>query len=224
MDYSLIHKTDHLKELLDLEQFRQLFAKETCCYWNHLWNIISYTKSYQQGIEIALTLLDKVERYKDSFNDKENECQLILIYSQFINMLDKADMWEDYLENWKIIKQKSIELKLGMEYSNSSRVFHLSRGGKDYFIGDTPSGFKLSFMYSQEERKKLIERKLDKAKGGKKIINYLHEQQEDLTAEEVKERYDWLINFFKTGEYDFEPPASRQKEERRKSKEKTIKI
>lgn len=224
MDFSLIHKTNHLKELLGFDQYRQLFANETYYYWNQLWQIVSYTKSYQQGIEIALTLLDKFEQYKDNFDNKEQERQLISIYSKFLRMLDKSDMWEEYLENWKIIKQKSIELKLGSEYSRSSQDFHFSRGGKEYYVGDTPSGYKLSFIYGTEKRKELIQRKLSKAKKSEKIKNYLHEQQEDLTPAEIKERYDWLIKFFKTGEFDFESPASRQKEERRQSDEKTIVI
>ena len=139
-------------------------------------------------------------------------------------MHDKADLWEEYIENWKIIKQKSIELKLGSVYSNEFRDFHFSRGCKEFVIEDTPSGFMLSFLYETVNRKALIERKLEKAKKGEKIKGYLHEQQEDLTPDEIKERYNWLIEFFKTGEYDFEPPASRQKAERRKINEKTIKI
>ena len=224
MEYSIIYKSEHLKEIFSYNQYRQLFSSETFHYWNQLWQIVSYTKAYQQGIEICLTLLDKFEKYQANFSDKEQAHQLILIYTVFLNMLDKADMWEEYLHNWEKIKQKSIELKLGNEYTHSSRDFHYSRGGDEFFIEDTPIGFKLSFMYGTKSRKELIQRKLDKAIKSGKIKNYLHEQQTDLTAEEIKERYDWLVKYFKTGEYDFGPPASRQKEKRRNEKENIINV
>lgn len=224
MNNDLIHKTGNLKEIFGFEQYQALFANETYYYWNQLWQIVTYTKAYEQGVEIALTLLDRFELYKAKFTQAKQERQLSAIYYQFLKMLDKADQQEDYLKNWEIIKEKSIELKLGNEYSNSSRDLHFSRGGKEHFLGDTNIGFKLGFLYGTENRRDLIKRKLEKSKKSKKIKNIKHKQQDDLTPREIKERYDWLIKFFKTGTYDFDPPASRQKEQRKAEKKNTIEI
>ena len=46
----------------------------------------------------------------------------------------------------------------------------------------------------------------------------------DLTTEEVKERFEWIINFRTTGEYDYDPPASRLQEKRKELRKKTINI
>lgn len=224
MNLNIRNKKENLKKIFGFEQYRALFANETYYYWNQLWQIVNYTKSYKQGVEIALTLLDRFELYKAKFTQDEQERQLILICYQFLKMLDKADRWEDFLKNWEIIKEKSIKLKLGSEYSNSSREFHFSRGGKEHFLRDTKNGFKLGFLYGMEKRRDLIKRKLEKSKKSKNIKNLKHEQQVDLTPEEIKERYDWLIKFFKTGMYDYDSPASRQKEQRKAEKENTIEI
>ena len=224
MGIELVNISDNLYGFLTFEKYNLFFAKETCRYWGNLWNLINYTKSYHHGIEIALIFLEKFEQYRSKYNEKEKGIQLSLISTRFLGMLDKADMWEEYLKNWELIKQKSIEFNIGFEYQESSRKSHFARGAEEYFLGNTKIGFRLSFMYSISYRKSIIERKLSKAKVSKSINNITHEQQSDLTEEEIKERYDWLMNFFKTGEYDFSPPASRQKEKRRKSKESNIVI
>lgn len=221
-ELSISSQHSALKSYFNLEHYRQLFANETYYYWNQLWQIINYTKAYRQGIEIALLLMDKFEKSHERFDKKSQERQLILIYTQFLKMLDKADLWEAYLTNWEIIKKKSSELNLGHEYSESSRENHFSSVAKEYFLIDTSNGFKLSFLYGQRKRKELIERKLKKAQEGGKIGNYLHEQQDELTDEEIKERYEWMIKFFKTGEYDFSPPASTQKKKRRKKRNNEV--
>lgn len=224
MNSDLINISANLNNFLSFEQYNLFFARETYRYWGNLWNLINYTKSYYHGIEVALIFLEKFEQYRSKYNEKEQGIQLSLISSSFLGMLDKADLWEEYLKNWELIKQKSIEFNIGFEYQEYSRKFHFDRGAEEFFLGNTKIGFRLSFMYSGSYRKAVVERKQSKARKSKSYRNLTHEQQSDLTAEEIKERYDWLMNFFKTGEYDFSPPASRQKEKRRKSKESNIVI
>ena len=154
----LSDETNLIKDkALTFEQFNLFFSIETCHYWGNLWNIISYTKAYSFGIEIALTLLKAYEKYSEHYSENERRKILILIYYQFLNMLDKADMWEDFLINWDLIFNKSIENKLfNAKYIESSREFHYSRGAKEYLISDVEGGFILSFLYGLSHRKKLL--------------------------------------------------------------------
>jgi hypothetical protein len=43
----------------------------------------------------------------------------------------------------------------------------------------------------------------------------VHEQQAELTLDEIQERFDWMMKFIETGKYDFSPPASMQRETRK---------
>lgn len=201
-----------------------LFSNETYYSWNQLWQIIEYTKSYSLGLEIIIILLKRFEEFRLKFNKREQNTQLISLYGKFLIMLDYLDMWEDYLKNWELIKQKSLELKIGNEYSEASREFHFKNGAQEFFLENTEIGFRLSFLYGTHSRKELIEKKILKAKFSKKIANLTHEQQDVLSKEEIKERYDWLIKYFRTGEYDYNPPASKQKEKKTKENRTTIKI
>ena len=221
MNLDILIIPEKISEIIDREQYRKLFARDTYYLWNQLWQLINYTKAYQLGLEISCLFLNKFTEYKADYREKEQEHQLIQIYSAFLTMLDKADMWEDYLKNWEIIKHKSIEMKLGIFYDISSYSYHVARGAQDYFIEYTANGFTLSFLYILHSRRDLIAKKLQKSKKGCKISNLLHEQQNVLNQDEIKERYDWLVNYFRTGSYDYCPPASIQKEKKRQNKLKT---
>ncbi|MCX6258252.1 MAG: hypothetical protein NTW49_10225 [Bacteroidia bacterium] len=147
--------------MFNYEQYSQLFSNKTYYLWNQLWQIINYTKSYRQGIEIALILQNKFEEYRFNFSEKEQNNQIRMICTVYLNMLDKADLWEDYLNNWEIIKENSIKYKIGDEYINDSRSFHFSNGGEDFFLENTKRGFRLSFLYGLHHRKDLIKYKLE---------------------------------------------------------------
>jgi hypothetical protein len=221
----LFKDSSGINKVIDFEIYSSLFSNDTYYHWNHLWEMIRYTKSYDLGLEISIRLLNLFEMYRDRFTKEKQESQLFLICLQFLQMLDFLDRWEDYIKYWEIIKEKSMNEKIGCsEYSKDSKDFHFNNGGEKYFLYDTQNGFKLSFMYGMEGRRNIIQKKLEKAKNSKKIKNLLHEQQSDFTYQEIKERYDWLIKFFKTGQYDFNPPASKQKEQKRKEKQNNIKM
>jgi hypothetical protein len=185
LDLPILYSKGNLNEIFNLKLYKALFSNETYYTWNQLLQLINAIKAFDLGIQISLTLLEKFETFRGNFNQSEQDKQLICIYSLLLNMLDKSDKWEEYLVNWYIIKQKSIELKLGYNYSNSSRDQHFARGAKEYFIEDNNIGFRLSFMYFTAKRKDLIIKKLEKAKRSNKIQNFKHKQQEEYTQQEL---------------------------------------
>ncbi len=77
-------------------------------------------------------------------------------------------------------------------------------------IGNVPGGFRLHFLYGLKNRREVIQRKIDRRERGKKLGNLYHARQSDLTEAELQERVDWLLKFFSSGIYDFDPPASRR--------------
>ena len=76
--------------------------------------------------------------------------------------------------------------------------------------GNVPGGFRLHFLYGLKNRREVIQRKIDRRERGKKLGNLYHARQSDLTEAELQERVDWLLKFFSSGIYDFDPPASRR--------------
>jgi hypothetical protein len=177
--------------------------------WNYITQTFDYTRAYDQALLFSTNLLKELERQKEKIPPKEYNRHLCHIYGFLLKNLDKLDRWEDYLELWDKIL---LNIKAGTKYVKEKRH---QEGIEAYIMQEEHEYIYVHFLWSQKHRKEVIERKIAKKKSGRRFSNVLHERQNDLTAEEVRERLEWIINFRTTGVYDFNPPASRQRAKRR---------
>lgn len=179
------------KGWLSLERFRRLMKGGM---WNFFLQYINYTRSYENGFQLAWILLRMQEEYQRLLTEKENETILVQVYSLLLNMLDKLDRWVDFLNAFDQLKTHT-RLSTSGYYSNESRDFHLKRGAAPYILGDMPGGFKMNFLYYFERRRILLNKKLMKRRSGQKIGNLYHGTQEQLSPEELQRRIDWLFSW-----------------------------
>jgi len=186
--------------------------------WNYITQTFDYTRSYEDGIIFAAKILQELENNKDKFSKKEYESKIWLIYFFVFKNLYKLDQWENYLESWeKVLKN----VRVGFIYSKDK----LSEEGiEEYILDINETTIHIHFLWNLIDQKEAVKRKLEKKRNGKKIGNLTHQQQSDLTGEEIKERFDWIINYRITGEYNYDPPASKQYEKRKEERKKTINI
>ncbi|MBU2530444.1 MAG: hypothetical protein KKD35_05335 [Elusimicrobia bacterium] len=186
--------------------------------WNYITQTFDYIRAYEDALIFAANLLQELEKNRDKFSQKKYEENIFFIYFFVFTNLDKLDRWEDYLDSWERVLRN---VKVGHKYPLDIKR---EVGITPYIIKESNDAIYVHFLWSLKPRKELIERKLEKKRKGKKIGNLLHAQQSELTTEEIKERFEWIVNFRSTGVYDYDPPASRQKERKRKENRETINI
>jgi hypothetical protein len=186
--------------------------------WNYIIQTFDYTRSYEQGLAFATKLFEELEKQEKQIPREKLEKHLQLIYHFVFKNLDKLDRWGDYLALWETVREN---VKIYISYPKTSRN---EEGIAAYITREGSKSIYVHFLWSMRHRKVVIERKVEKKKSGAKLDNLLHEQQGDLTPEEVRERFEWIKNFRMTGLYDFDPPASRQRARRREEKRQAIDI
>ena len=186
--------------------------------WNYITQTFDYTRSYEDGIIFSAKILQELENNKDKFSKKEYENKIWLIYFFVFKNLYKLDQWENYLESWeKVLKNVRVGFILPKDKLSEINI-------EEYILDIDETTIYVHFLWNLKDQKETVKRKLEKKQSGKKIGNLTHQQQSDLTKEEIRERFDWIINYRTTGEYNYEPPASKQYDKRKEEKSKTINI
>lgn len=179
--------------------------------WNYITQTFDYTRSYEQGLAFSTRLLAELEKNRKVVPPKKLAEYLFRVFYFVFRNLDKLDRWDDYLALWN--KLESIR-SVSVSNMDGAQSFH-----SIIFRDNTFRAFELLLKYL-DYRKAVIVRKLEKKQRGAKLGNLFHEKQTDLTSEEIRERFEWIINFRLTGVYDFNPPASKQRRTRRKQRTK----
>jgi len=180
--------------------------------WNYIIQTFDYTRSYDQGLVFAMRLLAELEKNRKDIPRNKFGKYLYCVWHFIFSNLDKLDRWEDYLLLWKKLESIRIVRARGTDEIDT---------GKSVLVRDeTIKAFETLFLFL-DHRKAVIERKLEKQKNGARLGNLFHERQTDLTTEEIRERFEWIMNFRLTGVYDFNPPASRQRRMRPKATKQT---
>lgn len=160
-----------------------------------IWNYTMQVLDYTRSYEYGLEILTKLLGEVE----KEKDSLEIKIYERCLHLIYwKLLDFLDKLDRWE-------------EYIEAwERIYkNVKINGKTFQVAPW--------------RKRCIEGKLEKKRAGK-YPGKLHEQQSELTPEEVQERYEWMMKYRTTGIYDFNPPASRQRKKRLEEKRNTIEI
>jgi len=180
-----------LEKGISFEQYCEL-----CSYpaWNIVLQAFNSLRKYEKGIDFGFILLSYTESYKDIlkqnhyYRNKRSAFCLILI------MLDKADMWEEYLSAWTQIWENT---KI-REYCSAHCKNANGKCSSEYLICQDERSDYIHFLSGFEYRKRVIERKIRRQKNNKKIGNMLHDTEFDLTKNERMERIDRINHIFKT--------------------------
>ncbi len=186
--------------------------------WNYLVQAVCSTRAYDDGLEAGFRLLAATEHHRCRMSAATHEQNLRMLYLFLLAMLDKADRWEEYLAAWQSIRDNT---SLSLTYSFEALEDHgpriepfvlsglperpkaISDGGPTALArtggvqaskqGTTqPEDIRVHFLYLQEHRREVIERKLARQRAGRPVMNLLHARREALTCTEVRERLAWI--------------------------------
>lgn len=159
--------------------------------WPHchkLYRIIYATKSFNEGVDFCHLALNKLEQESNVLDKKQYEHYLMQICEYLLCFLDLGDKWEDYLNLWNEIFEK-LPIMADMPKVNFDSL-KISKDKMDQFsYKEKNERVQVHFLWLRSDRKKIIQRKLDKFRLGKKTGNLVHVQQDALTNQEIKDRY-----------------------------------
>lgn len=101
-----------------------------------------------------MELLGFTEENKERLARKEYEENLRTLCLNALDLLDRSDQWESYLELWRQIRENT-----ALTVSYSKQAIDRSELAS-FIIGETDTSWKVHFLFTTSRRKELIERKL----------------------------------------------------------------
>lgn len=175
---------------LSLDQIRKLTAYPT---WNYITEIVIKTRAYEQALTATSVFIQIVEKNKDDLASDEFEKMMSRLCIFILDMLDRLDYWEEYLNVWNQLRENT---SFSMTY-NPSVLDHSKQRISPYIIKKDQNFLYVHFLYFKSHRKDIIERKLKRKQQGKKLGNQFHTSQADLSMDEKRERFNWMMNLIK---------------------------
>ena len=171
--------TGALTNRLDLNMYRSILADPT---WPFIVQAVIVTRSYTTGFDAALRLLEFTDAHRDQLAPREIDLHHKALYWFLLDMLDRLDEWDAYLEVWQQIRKHT---DLTLTYSVAARQAErmapliLRRDGHAIHV---------HFLWLTLPRKRVIERKLEARRKGWRLGNRRHRPQDELSPAERQRR------------------------------------
>ncbi len=131
--------------------------------WSSFVRLVRSTRDYELGLRVGLRLLTACATHRGKMPRATYEQHLRLLYTFTLSMLDKGDRLTDYLDAWRSIREHT---SLSMLYDREAREDHGERI-VPYILGQDDTGLHVHFLYAQDHRRTLVERKLARRLAGK---------------------------------------------------------
>lgn len=178
-----------------LSRFKALMSDR---YWLYARAAIISTRYYREGLEFVDRLTELNERFRQSSELTKEEYERIDRYLiEFrLQLYDKLDWWPEYIEYFD---------KMREEKSYTKRYILQKQGVDDYLLRIDERFKYVHFLYGQSHRYELIKKKLKRLREGKKVGNLYHHSQFELPEEEVRARFEFILNCAEKGLPVFEP-------------------
>ena len=168
---------------IDLKTFRVLLAYPT---WGLVTQFLVTGRWYEKGLDLAFELLACADQHHDALSAHEEARARMTLYDLVLDMLDRLDAWDTYLEVWQQLRQHTaytLEYGGGAATRLRAQPFVMRRDGDRTY---------LHFLYSRHHREQLIERKRAKQRAGRRIGNLVHHPQAELSDAELRRRLAWV--------------------------------
>jgi len=182
-----------LAERFSLDKYRKIMSYPI---WNYVSQGIFTSRSYRDGLGGSRLLLRLTEYYKPKLKRKEYELNLRKLYSFVLNMLDRLDRWEEYLDLWEKLFR---EVPLADTYNKDVRNYH-GEEMQQFVLEEDEHILYVHFLWGTKNLRDVIRRKLLKKRSGKKIDYLLHAQQDQLTDSEIQRRVERLYQWIKAAQ------------------------
>ncbi|MCX6600767.1 MAG: hypothetical protein NT025_04300 [bacterium] len=161
--------------------------------WNFYSQAFIRTRSYEQGLEGAMRLIELTREFRDQLSNREYNSNMASLWFFVLNMLDRLDRWEEYLAMWDRLRADT-----AFTWSGSTATLRRICGSEldPWVICENDKQVQVHFLWGTLRRKGIIEKKLLKSREGGKIRNMVHRKREELSEEEIQERFDRVVQQF----------------------------
>ncbi len=138
--------------------------------WSSFVRTVRSTRDPELGLRVGFRLLTAAEAHRRRMPQETYQHHLRLLYVFVLGMLDKGDRWVDYLGTWHSIREHT---SLYMTYDPDALEDH-GPAMEPFVIRRDPGTLHVHFLYGQEHRRAMIERKLARRLAGKSVGHLMH--------------------------------------------------
>lgn len=174
---------------LSFEQYDMLLRHPL---WGLIAETLICTRSYEDGLRVADKLLELSERYRTRMAQEQYLTNVKSLLRFSLNMLDRLDRWDEYLKLWTELRGRTDLVDVIRNASTTLRR-HYGSELDQWIIREDSSALHLQFLWATGSRRNLIEKKLHKQKTGGKLGNMRHARPSELTTEEIRQRYEFML-------------------------------
>ena len=103
---AVVGRTAALKGPADLATYRTIVGAGT---WVWLRQAVCDTRSYQAGLDLGLLLLRVVDLHRPQLDPHECASHRRRLYGFVLDMLDRLDQWDAYLETWHRLRKHTAD-------------------------------------------------------------------------------------------------------------------
>ena len=93
-----------LAKILKLSDLEKILSYPT---WNYVQEAISATRSYEEGLEAGVCMFDLLEDHREELTQFAYNDHAKKILWFCLEMMDKLDQWEEYLETWHSLRENT---------------------------------------------------------------------------------------------------------------------
>ena len=155
--------------------------------WYFIVQAIVVTRSYDTGLEAGLQLLAFTHAHRDALDPAEFDRNARHLYLFLLDMLDRLDEWDGYVSAWAQIRAH-VPYTVTYTPPRPERAIQAA----PYVVGREGDQLRLHFLWWTDDRKAMIERKVQARRGGRRLGNLMHHPQADLSDAERRRRLAWV--------------------------------
>jgi len=188
------HRFRHLvapfdAEPITLERFRHLIGYPN---WSIVCDAATAARRYDLGLDFAMQLFRAAWHFEAQLSAHEFERALHITSIHILDMLDKADRWEDYIDWFVFLRDYStvyLRERTAWLARNTPLEDYLIRYDGDYAI--------LRYMYHYHPRYSVIRRKLARKRAGRSTAHLEHHSFHELSPDQVHDRLAHVAGFWR---------------------------
>lgn len=168
--------------------------------WGLICQLIDRLRLYDEGLAGAFRLENLLDYHSEIFSEKDRNDYFLRVQHLKLNMMDKLDLWEDYLEEWNKLRslpgpEKAYDNRqsepfdelITADFQNKPPPGHIEPI-EEFTTRVLGNVRYVHFLYGTHTRKELIQRKLERSKHGKQRKSDLHHTRAEFSESEVKDR------------------------------------
>ena len=191
-----------LTRRLDLARYRRIMADPT---WDFVEQATVATRSYETGLEAGFLLLRFTEEHREELAPATFQDNMIRLYYFVLDMLDRLDQWDAYLDAWA-------QIRTNTDYAIHERPDApvAAMGMAPFILRRGPDAIWVHFLWQLVYRKAVIERKVQARRQGRRLGNLLHHPRDELSDQERRRRVERVAHNVRTMWSWTHPPGDEQ--------------